>query len=112
MRFSKKLAVVCLGGLSVVGCKSMSSSPTTMPAPEANMKMPGPTTMSVAPANPMPVAAPPAAKDMTHVLEKDQPYYTMEPTASTPAAGTLSAGSKVLVMNPGVPYSQVVTDKG
>jgi hypothetical protein len=76
------------------------------------MKMPGPTTMSVAPANPMPVAAPPAAKDMTHVLEKDQPYFTTAPTASATPAGTLPTGSKVLVMSPGAPYSQVVTDKG
>jgi len=116
MRFStKKLLLVCgVGSLSLVGCKSPdTSSPTTMPTPETNMKMPGPTTMSVASANPVPAAAAPAAKDMTHSLEKDQPYFTTEPTsaAATPA-GTLPTGSKVLVIIPGAPYSQVVTDKG
>ena len=68
--------------------------------------------MPVASANPPPVAAAPLAKDMTHVLEKDEPYYTTEPAASTTPTGTLAAGSKVLVIVPGAPYSQVVTDKG
>jgi len=114
MRFAKKALVACgMAALGAVGCKSTNSSTaTTMPAPEANMKMPGPTTMSVAAANPPPVAAAPAAKDMTHVLEKDEPYYTTEPTASATPAGTLATGSKVLVIVPGAPYSQVVTDKG
>jgi hypothetical protein len=49
---------------------------------------------------------------MTHSLEKDQPYFTTEPGPSAAPAGTLPAGSKVLVTVPGVPYSQVVTDKG
>jgi hypothetical protein len=115
MRFATKKALLLCGvaALGVAGCKSTnSSSPTTMPAPETNMKMPGSTTMPVAAANPPPVAAAPAAKDMTHVLEKDQPYFTTEPGPSATPAGTLAMGSKVLVMAPGAPYSQVVTDKG
>jgi len=83
-----------------------------MPVPETNMKSPGPATMPVAPANPPPVAAAPAAKDMTHVLAKDEPYFTTEPTASASPAGMLKEGAKVLVIVPGAQYSQVVTDKG
>jgi len=76
------------------------------------MRSPGPTTMSVPAAVPQPAAAAPAAKDMTHTLAKAQPYFTSEPTASTPAAGELKEGAKVLVIIPGATYSQVVTEKG
>jgi hypothetical protein len=119
MRFSTKmLLVVCgVGSFAMVGCKGTAASPsapeaTTMPMPETNMRSPGPTTMSVAPAAPQPMAAAPAAKDMTHSVEKDQPYFTTEPTASATPAGTLMAGAKVLVIIPGAPYSQVLTEKG
>jgi len=112
MKFTTNLLIVAcgLGSLSVAGCKSMSSSApeaTTMPAPS-----PGSTTMSAAPAMPQPVTIAPPAKDMTHVLEKDEPYFTSEPGPSATPAGTLKAGSKVLVIIPGAPYSQVMTDTG
>ena len=107
------LILVCAAAgvaCATVGCHTASSEPpsaTTMPAPETNMKAAGPATM------PVPSAAAPAAKDMTHVLTKDEPYFTAEPSSATATpAGTLKAGSKVLVIIPGAPYSQVVTDAG
>jgi hypothetical protein len=114
MRLSRlSLILACLAGgiYATVGCHTSSSEtplPTTMPAPETNMKTPGPTTM------PVPSAAAPPAKDMTHALTKDEPYFTVEPggTSTPTPAGTLKAGSKVLVIIPGAPYSQVVTDTG
>lgn len=105
------LILVCgLGGAcGAVGCHTASSEPaqpTTMPAPEANMKSTGPATM------PVPSAMMPAEKDMTHVLAKDEPYFTSEPTAASLPAGTLKQGSKVLLLVPGAEYSKVLTDKG
>ena len=104
----KKLMVVFgMGALGAMGCKSMTSTPaTTMPAPTTMAA-----TMTMTPPTTMPAAAP-AAKDMTHVLEKEQPYFTSEPGPSATPAGMLAMGSKVLVIIPGAPYSQVMTDKG
>jgi hypothetical protein len=81
-----------------------------MPMPETNMKTPGPTTMAVPEVTPPPGA--PAAKDLTHSITKDQPYYSSMPAAGATPAGTLKAGSKVLVLIPGADYSQVITDMG
>ena len=110
------LILICgLGGAcGVVGCHSASSEPaqpTTMPMPEANMKSSGPATMSVPPAT-QPSAAAPAMKGMTHVLAKDEPYFTSEPGAAATPSGTLKQGAKVLVLIPGTEYSKVVTDTG
>ena len=99
----------CLAGaIGAAGCHGPSSAtPTTMPAPEANMKSGGPATMPVPTA-----AAAPAAKDMTHVLTKDEPYFGSDPGASSTPAGSLKEGTKVLVLVPGAQYSQVITDTG
>jgi len=104
-----KLICLCLAGtLGMAGCHNPSSStPTTMPAPEANMKSGGPATMPVPSA-----AAAPAAKDMTHVLTKDEPYFTNDPGVSSTPAGSLKEGTKVLMVVPGAQYSQVITDTG
>ena len=113
MRVTMKKVMVVFGmaALGVVGCKSMNTSATTMPS-----TMPAPTTMAapmtMTPPTTMPAAAAPATKDMTHVLEKEQPYFTSEPGPSATPAGMLAMGSKVLVIIPGAQYSQVMTDKG
>ena len=102
------------GGGSASSSSPAATQPTTMPIPETNMRNTGPQTMPVAPASApaTPSAAAPAEKDMTHVLAKDEPYFTDSPGPSATPAGTLAAGSKVLVMVPGAEYTQVVTDKG
>jgi hypothetical protein len=87
--------------LFVGGCWNQSSStpsntPTTMPAPVVSL----------------PTTTPPAAKDLTHVLTKDQPIFLDMPSGEAKPVGTLKEGSKVLVMVPGADYSQVTTDKG
>ncbi|HEX4794671.1 MAG TPA: hypothetical protein VH370_12800 [Humisphaera sp.] len=56
---------------------------------------------------------PPAAKDLTHTLAKDEPYFTSEPSGPGAApAGMLKSGTKVLMVIPGAMYSQVITDTG
>ena len=110
MRLPKasSILICAVAGNALLGCHAASPegpTATSMPAPDV-------TTMPASPAT-QPTAAMPAAKDMTHVLTKDEPYYTVDPAAgSATPAGTLKAGSKVLVIIPGAPYSQVVTDMG
>ncbi|HWE00931.1 MAG TPA: hypothetical protein VG326_00875 [Tepidisphaeraceae bacterium] len=119
-KINSSLALIALGLFAVGGCHKAGDSPTveptTMTAPPTNGMPAGPTTMAVPPANQtevaLPAAKPPAAKDLTHVLTKDEPYYLNEPGANPTAVGTLKAGSKVLVLIPGSPYSQVLTDTG
>jgi hypothetical protein len=95
--------------LVAAGCGSKSappaeSMPATMPAATMPaMVMPTPTVAMV---------KPPADKDLTHVLTKDEPYFSDMPSAGATPAGTLKEGSKVLVLIPGTDYSQVTTDKG
>jgi hypothetical protein len=60
----------------------------------------------------MPKLTPPPAKDLTHELAMDEPYFLDEPKAGEKPAGMLKKGSKVLVMIPGAEYSQVTTDTG
>ena len=60
----------------------------------------------------LPAGPPPAAKDLTHVLTKDEPFFASEPTPGAAPSGTLKSGSKVLVLIPGAEYSQVITDTG
>jgi hypothetical protein len=116
MRTSTKLlALVCsIGAAGVAGCMKASTEtpPTATTMPDMNMKMSGPTTMPAPSAATMPAVAAPAAKDMTHSISKDQPYFTAMPGPGVAPAGTLKAGSKVLVIIPGADYSQVVTDVG
>jgi hypothetical protein len=97
------LSVLLIGGAFVaVGCASK-------PAPE----MTPPTTAPAVAVTPPAVALKaPAEKDLTHVLTKDEPYFSDAPTPGATPAGTLKEGSKVLVLIPGADYSQVTTDKG
>jgi hypothetical protein len=120
MPLSRKLfTLACaIGAGGLVGCHNTpSDTPTTMPAPAANMSTGGPTTMPIAPALPTVVPAtptPPApAKVMTHELTKDQPFFVDMPTGpNPPSQGLLRAGSKVLLLIPGAEYSQIETDMG
>lgn len=110
-------AIVMITGAALVGCHSSSSGPTTMSVPETNMQSAGPTTMPVPSANQtevaLPSTTPPAAKDLTHVLTKDEPLFINEPdSSSSKPVTTLKEGTKMLVVIPGATYSQVITDRG
>jgi hypothetical protein len=113
------LGLIVLGAVAIGGChKSEDSgamSPTTMTAPPTN-GVTSPTTLPVPPAGQteiaLPAVKPPATKDLTHVLIKDEPFYLNEPGATPVAVGTLKTGAKVLVLIPGFPYSQVMTETG
>ena len=136
MEMTKAFAgVAVLAGLLSAGCQSDSSAsakatgPKTTPAPaESSVTMTTttkappaapPPTRTTTPA-PAPAAAPVVAatttplpeKDLTHVLNQDEPYYASSPAQGRPADGTLKAGTKVLVMMPRGSYSQVVTADG
>jgi len=114
------LSLIALGVLTFVGCHKSDDSPgvtaTTMTSPPTNGTVNGPTTMPVPSAHQtevvLPAATPPPEKDLTHVLTKDEPYYFNEPGASPISIGTLTTGTKVLVLIPGAPYTQVMTDTG
>ena len=120
--FTLSTAALILGGIVTVGCHKSgetapdSPGPTTMTVPETNGPAVGPSTMPVPSAKQtevvLPATTPPAAKDLTHALTKDEPFYLNEPGASPQPVGILKAGSKVLVLIPGATYSQVITDKG
>jgi hypothetical protein len=65
------------------------------------------------PAAPAAMAPAPAAKDMTHVMTMDEPYFDSMPMGASPAStGTLKKGTKLLLMTPGAPYSKVLTETG
>jgi hypothetical protein len=111
---------------AAVGCKSSTSEPSTAsakstPAPAAQPTAPTETTMAPVKTASAPTAAAPtpaiaapalAEKDMTHVLAKDEGYFSTTPTAGKKPDGTLKAGTKVVVMMPRGPYSQVMTADG
>ena len=82
---------------------------TTLPVPSSgNMRT------AQAPSTAPVVDTPPALaeKDTTHVLTEDAPYYKSSPAQGSPADGTFKAGSKVLLLVPGEPYSQVKSQDG
>jgi hypothetical protein len=107
MRSTKaSLGVLLIGGAFVaVGCASKPAPEMTPPTTAPAMVMPPPAAPAVA-------LKAPAEKDLTHVLTKDEPYFTDAPTPGAAPAGTLREGSKVLVLIPGADYTQVTTDKG
>jgi hypothetical protein len=119
-KLKMSLCLTALAALTLGGCHSGGDSATVAPTattvPPTNGAVNGPTTMPVPSAHQteiaLPATTPPAAKDLTHVLSKDEPFYLNEPGANPVAVGTLTAGSKVLVVIPAAPYSQVITDKG
>jgi hypothetical protein len=99
---SFKAAAIVISGLSLVGCHKSSPPPDTI----------APMTMTPAAEPSLTMGKPPAAKDLTHELTKDQPLFASEPAAGAKPDGMAKAGSKVLVLIPGADYSQVVTDTG
>ena len=109
-----KLVAALFVGVVCVGCAkdekkegdtaTIKTTTTTMSSPTTK---PAPTVTASAPA-----ATPVADKDMTHVLTKDEPYYTTSPAQAKPPDGTLKAGTKVVVLMPRGSYSQVMTGDG
>lgn len=102
-------------GVVLAGCKSSTPPPgTTTPTPavtpasQPSMVMPNQGKMPEPPA----VLEKPAASSMTHVLTKDEPYYSSMPGADAKSLGTVKSGTKVLVMVPGATYSKVLTEDG
>lgn len=80
-----------------------------VPAPP---KPSAPTTKAVATPKPVTKGEPATpAKEMTHWLTADQPYYTSIPTPGAKPAGTLPKGTKVLLLIPGS-WSQIETADG
>ena len=104
---------------AAAGCKSSTSEPsTTSSTPTPTTKSPGPSETTMAPvttaSKSTPAIATPALadKDMTHVLAKDEAYFSTMPVAGRSPDGTLKAGTKVVVMMPRGAYSQVITADG
>jgi hypothetical protein len=54
----------------------------------------------------------PAASSMTHMLTKDEPYYSSMPGTDAKSLGMVKSGTKCLVMIPGDTYSKVLTEDG
>ena len=100
------MGLLILAGVAVGGC----TAPTFQRRRHAVANDDAAPPPMAAPA--APTVTPPAAKDLTHVLTKDEPFFASEPAAGAPPAGTLKAGSKVLMVIPGAMYSQVITDTG
>ena len=105
-------------GAAVAGCKSDSEEPMASKSGAMTEKTavtsspPAPTTPPADSAS-APVAAPALTdKDMTHVVAKEEAYYTTMPAAGKPASGKLKAGTKVVVLMPRGGYSQVMTADG
>lgn len=113
------MGLLVLAGLAVGGCSSTSgtastsAAPTTAPSVVAAPAAPAPAAAPAPVGPPAATVTPPAAKDLTHVLIIDEPYYATEPTSkTTPPSGTLKSGVKVLVLIPGAEYTQIISDTG
>lgn len=98
------------GGTSTGGTSTGGTSPAAMTAnpkpqsPDASAKDLTKPTMADMPTM--------TFKDATHVLKADSPYYASAPATGDKPEGTWKAGTPVLVMVPGAPYSQVKTATG
>lgn len=109
MNMKLSLGSLALAGLLAGGCAQPSAPPATQPSAAAPMTPAAPMAMT----GPAPtMVTPPAAKDLTHVLTMDEPYFASEPADGAVPSGTLKSGAKVLVLIPGAKYTQVVTDTG
>ena len=110
---------------TAIGCKSSESEPASTSASAKTAKTePMPMHTTTAPESASTAASPPPAaaatvatpaladKDMTHVLSKDEAYFTSTPAPGKAPDGTLKAGTKVVVMMPRGGYSQVMTADG
>ena len=121
MTISRTLALASAATLAaallVTGCQSgtpsaaasSAAAPTATPAatPAA------PPQMSGEGKPPVPVAAPkPPTASLTHMMTKDEPYFDSQPGTDAKSLGTLSKGTKLLLLVPGMPYSKVLTEDG
>jgi hypothetical protein len=105
---------------TVGGCSSSKSEPvaTSTNAAPTTQPMASSGTTAMAPvkatSTPAPAVAAPALgdKDMTHVVAKDEAYFSTMPMAGKKPDGMLKAGTKVVVMMPRGAYSQVMTADG
>jgi hypothetical protein len=89
-------------------------TPPAQPPATTDKPAPTPTPPIAAQATqppPAPATLPPL-KDMTHSFTKDTPYYAKKPDKDTPPDGTFKAGTKVIVLIPGAPYCQVLSQDG
>ena len=115
MKMTKLLAVAILGGVACTGCAkdekdtdSSTITTTTTSAPTTKPASPAMTTST--PAEPAATAVP--DKDMTHVLTKDEAFYTASPAQAKKPDGTLKSGTKVVLLMPRGSYAQVMTADG
>jgi hypothetical protein len=139
--FSAAAPLVVMLALGVSGCASEgdTSGPVTkspdVPAKDPSKAPAGPSSGAPTPAtptattiNPKPQSPDAAAKDITktpaaematmkykdatHVLKTDSPYFTSMPSSDTKPDGKWKAGTQVLVLVPGAPYSEVKNAAG
>ena len=119
MDVTKLAAAVLLSGVVCAGCaKDEKTEVDTRPIKTTTTATASPTTKpttptaTVKPSMPAAPAITVADKDMTHVLTKDEPYYTFSPAQAKPPDGTLKAGTRVVLLMPRGSYSQVMTCDG
>lgn len=93
------------------GIESIETPPPVKPGTPTPAPKPTPPAPVVAP-KPAEVKPATPAKEMTHMLTAEQPYYTAMPmSADAKPAGKLAKGTKVLLLIPGS-YCQVETADG
>lgn len=119
MNMTNFAAVAVLTGVVCGGCaKSGKEAESSTMKPTGTMTSPATQPLSAAttstPTTSTPTASATAVpdKDMTHVLTKEEAYYTTSPAQARKPDGTLKAGTKVVVLMPRGSYSQVMTADG
>jgi len=121
MIISRTLALASAATLAtallITGCQSgtpsaaaSSAAPATA-TPAATPTLPPERSNQGTP--PVPAAAPkPPTASLTHMMTKDEPYFDSQPGTDAKSLGSLSKGTKLLLLVPGMPYSKVLTEDG
>lgn len=112
---NRSAALALLLGAAVAGCQSdsgMNGDATEMTAAPTTSRSAAPTAKPSAAVTEAVGDPAVTEKDMTHVLSTDAGYFNTMPTAGARPAGALKSGTKVVVMMPRGPYSQVLTGDG
>lgn len=108
-------AATLAASLLITGCQSSTPSAAASSAAPATATPVG-TSAPQASAQgrpPLPAAPPkPPTASLTHMMTKDEPFYDSQPAADAKSLGTLSKGTKLLLLVPGMPYSKVLTEDG
>ena len=119
MNMTKLAMTALITGVVCGGCaKDGKKEPTaTMKTTTPATPMASPTTRPTATATTTstPTAAAAATvpeKDMTHILTKDEAFYSASPAQAKKPDGTLKAGTKVVLLMPRGSYAQVMTADG